>query len=122
MKRALAGSIVVANVLLASGAIAQAPQDDCRLLPSRYIQLTAQQEYVIKENVKDLHVDRVDRSKGFQVGEKLPSGIETHASRVIEMVFLLLDFGSDGHLISGAPIGFRKTAQINLPVGPMQRR
>ncbi len=78
MKLAVVTIIMATSIVLASGAIAQTPQDDRRMLPSRSIQLTVQQEYVIRENVKDMHVNQDARTSGIRVGERLPSNIETH--------------------------------------------
>jgi len=64
---------------LAGGAVAQtAPKDDRRMLPPRSIQLSAQQDYVIKENLKDMHIEQVPRTKEIRIGNKLPSGIGLH--------------------------------------------
>src|SRR5262249_23467438 len=54
MKRAVLASIlasILAGILLAGGAIAQIPPTDRRMISPRSIKLTAQQEYVIKENI-----------------------------------------------------------------------
>src|SRR5690242_20051856 len=58
MKRTVAISSVMAN-LLAVAAIAQTLPNDRRMIPPRSIQLTAQQDHIIRENVKDLHVESV---------------------------------------------------------------
>jgi len=78
MKRAVLTSTLVVT-LLAGGAVAQAPpKDDRRMLPPRSIQLSAQQDYVIKENLKDMHVEQVPRTKEIRIGNKVPSGIGLH--------------------------------------------
>jgi hypothetical protein len=77
MKRALLVSMLAA-ALLAGDAVAQIPPSNRQMIPPRAIQLSAQQGYVIKENVKDMHIEQVPRTKGIQIGEKVPSGIELH--------------------------------------------
>jgi hypothetical protein len=68
--------------------VAQAPSDDRRLIPRQSIKLTAEQEYIIKENVKDLRGAEVIQNVAPNVGEKIPSGVELHGfpSLVIEKV------------------------------------
>ena len=77
MKRAVLASTLVAT-LLAGGAIAQTPPTDRRIIPPRSIQLSAQQDYVIKENLKDMHIKQVPRTKEIRIGNKVPSGIGLH--------------------------------------------
>jgi hypothetical protein len=77
MKRLILASIL-ATILLAGGAVAQTPPNDRRMLPPRSIQLSAQQGYVIKENLKDMHIEQVPRKTEIRIGAKLPSGIELH--------------------------------------------
>ena len=48
------------------------------MIPSRSIQLSAQQGYVIKENLKDMHIEHVPRTKEIRIGDKLPSDIGLH--------------------------------------------
>ena len=48
------------------------------MLPSRSIQLSAQQGYVIKENLKDMHVEQVPHTKEITIGSKVPSNIGLH--------------------------------------------
>ena len=68
--------------------VAQAPSDDRRLISPQSIKLTAEQEYVIRENVKDLRGVQVTQDAVPNVGEKIPSGVELHGfpSVVIEKV------------------------------------
>ena len=68
--------------------VAQAPSDDRRLISRQSIKLTAEQEYVIRENVKDLRGVEVTQNVVSKVGEKIPSGIVLHGfpSLVIEKV------------------------------------
>jgi hypothetical protein len=77
MKRAVLASTLAAT-LLAGEAIAQTPPTDQRMIPSRSIQLSAQQGYVIKENLKDMHVEQVARTKEIRIGGKVPSDIGLH--------------------------------------------
>jgi hypothetical protein len=77
MKRAVLASILAAT-LLARGAVAQVPPTDRRMIPPRSIQLSAQQGYVIKENLKDMHVEQVLRTKEIRIGDKVPSNIGLH--------------------------------------------
>ncbi len=79
---------MVATALLRHGADAQVGQDDRRIIPPRSIELTAQQEYVIRENLKDLRLAAVSPATDVRIGEKLPPGIETHEfpSLVVEKV------------------------------------
>ena len=82
-------SIVVLAVGLSGAAdVAQSPSDDRRLISRRLIKLTAEQEYVIRENVKDVRGGQVAQNVAPKVGEKIPSGVELHAfpSLVIEKV------------------------------------
>lgn len=78
MKRALLVSMIVANALLGQSVVAQAPQDDRRIIPPRSIQLTVQEEYVIRENIKDLHIEPIAHPDEFHIGEKLSPGIDIH--------------------------------------------
>jgi hypothetical protein len=74
MKRAILASILVAT-LFAGGAVAQIPPTDRRMIPPRSIQLSAQQDYVIKENLKDMHIEQVPRTKEIRIGNKVASDI-----------------------------------------------
>jgi hypothetical protein len=77
MKRAVPASILMAT-LLAGAAVAQIPPTDRRMIPPRSIQLSAQQAYVIKENLKDMHIEQVPRTKGIRIGDKVPPHIRLH--------------------------------------------
>jgi hypothetical protein len=77
MKRAVLAGIL-AVTLLAGGAVAQIPPTDRRMIPPRSIQLSAQQDYVIKENLKDMHIQQVPRTKEIRIGEKVSSEIGLH--------------------------------------------
>jgi hypothetical protein len=77
MKRAVLASTLGATVL-AGSAVAQIPPTDRRMIPPRSIQLSAQQGYVIKENLKDMHIEQVPRMKEIRIGNKLPSDIGLH--------------------------------------------
>jgi hypothetical protein len=77
MKRAVLAS-ALATTLLAGAAIAQTPPIDRRVIPSRSVQLTAQQGYIIRENVKDMHIEQVPRTKEIRIGDKVPSEIGLH--------------------------------------------
>jgi hypothetical protein len=77
MKRAVLTSFFAA-ILLAEPALAQSPPTDQRIIPPRSIRLTAQQGYIIKENVKDLHVDPVRGKKEIKIGDKLSSDVALH--------------------------------------------
>ena len=70
-----------------SGAVAQSPSDDRRLISRRSIQFTAEQEYVIRENVKDVRGAKVAQNVAPKVGEKIPSDeLNGFPSLVIEKV------------------------------------
>ena len=77
MKRPVLASILAAT-LLAGGAAAQIPPTDRRMIPPRSIQLSAQQSYVIKENLKDMHIEQVPHTKEIRIGDKVPSDIGLH--------------------------------------------
>src|SRR5215831_21108770 len=77
MKRAVLATISAAT-LLAGGAVAQTPPTDQRMIAPRSIQLSAQQDYVIKENLKDMHIEQVPRTKEITIGNKVPSDIGLH--------------------------------------------
>ena len=63
--------------IFGGGAIAQVPSDDKESIPRRLIQLTAEQDHVIKEIVlKDMHIEQVPRSSEIRIGEKVPPNIE----------------------------------------------
>ena len=42
------------------------------------MQLTAQQGYIIRENVKDMRIKQVPRTKEIRIGDKVPSEIGLH--------------------------------------------
>ncbi|MGA7251218.1 MAG: hypothetical protein WBX35_08240, partial [Pseudolabrys sp.] len=76
MKRAAWAMALTAGFLLGA-AIAQTPPDDKEPIPPRSIQLTAEQDHVIKEIVlKDMHIKQVPRSPEIKIGEKVPPDIE----------------------------------------------
>lgn len=79
MKRAVL-AIALAAGFLVGGAIAQSPSDEKAAIPARSIQLTAEQDHVIKEIVlKDMHVEQAPRSTEIKIGDKVPPNIELHA-------------------------------------------
>jgi hypothetical protein len=73
----LAGAL--AATLLVGGAIAQAPTDKRERIAPRSIQLSAEQDYIIKENLKDVHVEQVARTNEIKIGDKVPPNIGLHA-------------------------------------------
>jgi hypothetical protein len=77
MKRAAVASTIV-SALFVGGVAAQMPPTDRRMIPPRSIHLSAQQDYVIKENVKDMHIPQVGRTGEIRIGDKLPAGIALH--------------------------------------------
>ena len=77
MKQAVLASTLAAT-LLVRGAIAQVPPTDKREIPPRSIQLSAQQNYIIKENLKDMRIEQVPRTKDIEIGSKVPSNIGLH--------------------------------------------
>src|SRR5262245_6690750 len=77
MKRAVLATVLAAT-LLAEAAVAQVPPTDRRMIPPRSIKLSAQQGYVIKENVKDMNVKQVPGKKEIRIGDKVPSDIGLH--------------------------------------------
>src|SRR5215475_7151372 len=81
-------AVLLAVGLSGAGTIAQSPSDDRRLISRRSIQLTAEQEHVIKENVKDLRRCRVAQNVATEVGQRVPPNVELHAfpALVIEKV------------------------------------
>jgi len=78
MKRAVLASILLV-ISLAGGATAQIPPTDRRMIPPRSIQLSAQQSYIIKENLKDMQIKQVSRTAEVRIGDKVPSDIGLHA-------------------------------------------
>jgi hypothetical protein len=77
MKRAVLASLLAAT-LLTGGATAQIPPTDRRMIPPRSIQLSAQQGYVIKETIKDMHIKQIPRTNKITIGDKVPSDIGLH--------------------------------------------
>jgi hypothetical protein len=87
MKRTLA-SFALASALLTGSAIAQAPTSGSApsapesprepAVPQRSIKITAEQEYVIKENVKDAHLAPASGVSNLQIGGKAPANVELH--------------------------------------------
>ena len=76
MKRAVL-AIALAAGFFVGGAIAQPPPDDKEAIPQRSIQLTAEQDHVIKEIVlKDTYIEQVPRSTEIRIGDKVPPNIE----------------------------------------------
>jgi hypothetical protein len=72
MKRTALAMALAAGFLV-GGAIAQVPRDDKEPIRPRSIQLTAEQDHVIKEIVlKDMHIEQVPRSTEIKIGEKKP--------------------------------------------------
>jgi hypothetical protein len=76
MKRAVL-AIALAAGFFVGGAIAQPPPDDKEAIPPRSIQLTAEQDHVIKEILlKDTYIEQVPRSTEIRIGDKVPPNIE----------------------------------------------
>src|SRR5262245_31328067 len=72
-------SIVLLAVGLSGAAhVAQSPPDDRRLISRQSIKLTAEQEYVIRENVKDVRGAEVSQNVVQKVGEKMRPDVELH--------------------------------------------
>ena len=63
---------------MAGGAVAQIPPTDRRVPPPRSIQLSAEQGYVIKENLKDMHIEQVRYTKEIKIGGEVPPKIKLH--------------------------------------------
>ena len=74
MKQVVLASTFAATTLV-GGAIAQVPPTDKREFPPRSIPLSAQQNYIIKENLKDMRIEQVPRTKDIEIGSKVPSNI-----------------------------------------------
>ena len=81
-------AVMLVVTLLAGGAVAQIPPTDRRMIPSRSIQLSAQQDYIIKENLKDMHIEQVPRTKEIRIGDEVTPDIGLHdfPSLVVEKV------------------------------------
>src|SRR5262245_42408637 len=67
---------------------AHSQSDDRRLISRQSIKLTAEQEYIIRENVKDVREGLVTHNVTPKVGDKIPPDIELYAlpSMVVEKV------------------------------------
>jgi hypothetical protein len=75
MKRAALTMALTAGFLV-GGAIAQTPPEDKEPIPPRSIQITAEQNHVIKEIVlKDMHIEQAPGSTEIRIGEKVPPDI-----------------------------------------------
>ena len=87
MKRAVLASVLAATLLVGS-AIAQTPPANEEVIPPRSIKLSAQQSYIIKENLKDMHIEQVSRTNEIRIGDKVPPniGLHTFPSLVAEKV------------------------------------
>jgi len=48
------------------------------MIQPRSIQLSAQQRYVIKENLKDMHIEQARNTKEIRIGDKVLSDIGLH--------------------------------------------
>src|SRR5262245_10972789 len=74
--------------LFGAAHVAHSQSDDRRLISRQSIKLTAEQEYVIRENVKDVREGLVAQNITPNVGEKIPPDIELYAlpSLVVEKV------------------------------------
>jgi len=79
--------IALGAMLLAGSAIAQSPTQGIAppggsprqpAVPQRSIKITAEQEYVIKENVKDAHVAPASGVSNLEMGGKAPANVELH--------------------------------------------
>ena len=71
--------VLLAVGLSGAGTVAQSPSDDRRLISRRSIHLTAEQEHVIKENVKDVRGGRVAQNVETEIGQKIPANVELRA-------------------------------------------
>jgi hypothetical protein len=70
-------ALALAAGFLVGSAIAQSPSDDKAAIPARSIQLTAEQDHVIKEIVlKDMRVEQAPRNTEVKIGDKVPPNIE----------------------------------------------
>src|SRR5262249_13002902 len=80
--------VLLALGLSGVGTVAQSPPDDRRPILQRSIRLTAEQEYVIKENVKDVRGLQVAQNVATEIGQKISPDVELHTfpSLVIEKV------------------------------------
>lgn len=78
MKQAvLAGTL--AATLMVGGAIAQAPTDQRERIAPRSLQLSAEQGYTIKENLKDMDIEQIPHTNEIRIGDKVLPNIGLHA-------------------------------------------
>ena len=79
---------ILASVWFAGPAIAQSSPNEKPTISKRLIQLTAEQEHVIKENIKDVPIAQVAHNAGIEVGDKISADIrlQTFPPLVIEKV------------------------------------
>jgi hypothetical protein len=80
--------VVLAIGLSGAAHVAQSPSDDRRLISRRSIHLTAEQEYVIRENVKDVRGGQLAQNVAPKVGAKIPPDVELYGfpSLVIDKI------------------------------------
>lgn len=71
-------AVVLAVGLSGATHIAQSPSDDRRLISRQSIKLTAEQEYVIRENVKEVRSVQLAQNVTPKIDEKIPSDVELH--------------------------------------------
>jgi hypothetical protein len=64
--------------LSGAATVAQSPSDE-PIISRRSIKLSAEQEYVIKENVKDVRGGQVPQNVATKVGEKIPPNAKVYA-------------------------------------------
>jgi len=81
-------AVLLVGGLSGAAHVAQAPSDDGRLISRQSIRLTVEQEYVIRENIRDVRVGQLAQNVVPKVGEKIPSDVELHGfpSLVIDKV------------------------------------
>jgi hypothetical protein len=58
--------------------VAQSPSDDRRLISRQSVKLTAEQEYIIRENVKEVRSVQLAQNVTPKVDEKIPSDVQLH--------------------------------------------
>ena len=72
---------------MAGGTVAQMPPTDQRMIQPRSIQLSAQQRYVIRENLKDMHIEQARNTKEIRIGDKVSNiGLHDFPPLVVEKV------------------------------------